>query len=568
MSNVHDCNLPPKDTSGFSKLPPNASPFRKLARGLRKQLAVNPNNFKCKEFFRNKSCQTAEQKRYAQSAHFYVIHPFSNLNSLLEVVFFLTWFACIVSDPLEILTDLGPVSSVYDMIDDIIIINIQRILVVSFFFVGYVDTKTKEIVTQPQRVIWNYLTTYFIFDATATGLTLQTIKLIFLANTSREGEVIFTICKKIIGMCAFLTRLDTLMHFLKHITRYLRLPKGIQTAATYILRTFIYIHCLTCFMYGVPSALYIDDWPQESWMRQAQIHRDSDTTLLSRYMECLLVIVCYFFGASHGLYNVNMPNEQLYLTIVTLFGRLYTLFLLADLLKNFGIAGVAESKYEQQLSTLEEYMLSKDLPSNLRKRLLQFYEYKLQKHYFNEPEIMSTLSEHLRTELFLFAARKLIRKVHVFKCLPKATLGAIIASMKMETYSPRDVIIKIGTNIENLFFISSGTVAVINGEGLELLHMEDGEEFGIISTFTDLKQKYQIETVEPTEVFYINKDVFLGLLSTHPEAIKKFHESIEKRASKLLMIEETIKKGGVGFLSELRSGKILESLNKRPTVEK
>nr|XP_023025175.1 potassium/sodium hyperpolarization-activated cyclic nucleotide-gated channel 4-like [Leptinotarsa decemlineata] len=231
--------------------------------------------------------------------------------------------------------------------------------------------------------------------------------------------------------------------------------------------------------------------------------------------------------------------------------------MIADLLKMFGLVGISESKYEQYLGQLEEYMSSKNLPDELRIRLLKYYEYKLQKHYFNENQILATLSEHLRIEMFLFGARKLIEKAQLLKTLPRTTLASLFASMSTETFMPTDIITKAGQPVEDVYFISSGTVAVVNAANTEITHLEDGDEFGFLVT-EDGKLIYTHIAVETSEIYYISKKLFLEFLGAHPEIFKYFENKVKKRIEKFDSIETTLLLGGNDILSSLRSGKLLE----------
>ncbi|KAJ8958431.1 hypothetical protein NQ318_002217 [Aromia moschata] len=506
--NVHVCSLPKQENSGFPKLPPNASCGSRFIRRLRKFTAINPNNAKCKTFFRNRSGLVAEAKHCANSPYFFVIHPFSNCHSIIEVTFFVAWLYSLIIGPLVAFEPLRSTNKLYDIVEHYFLLNIQRLLVISFFFNGYVDQKTQNIIIDPRKIALRYFRTYMFFDLIATESITSPIQQ-YIAKYYVE-EVSFTVNSgiRIFIILCYYVRFNTVIYYLRDISLIVKLPRGVKVIFVHILRTYLILHLFTCILYGVPKTLYFDNWPEQSWLVQAHIHVTGNSSLMNKYLECFLVAVCYFFGASHGVYDVNLPNEQLCLSIVTLFGRLYTLFLLADLLRVFGIAQVAESNYEQQLCCLEEYMTSKNLPEKLRKRLRNFYEYKLRRRHFNEHEIFSTLSEHLRTELFLFAARKLIKRLFVFKTVPKSIVYSLISLMKLEIYSPRDIIVKFGATVDNVYFISSGTVSVINQEGAELCHLEDADEFGIISSVTDDKQMYQIEAVEPTEIIYINKQLF------------------------------------------------------------
>lgn len=59
----------------------------------------------------------------------------------------------------------------------------------------------------------------------------------------------------------------------------------------------------------------------------------------------------------------------------------------------------ASHKYIEMLRQLREYMRHKHLPDYMQRRLLTYYEFRFQKSYFRESEILSTISGQLRQVL-------------------------------------------------------------------------------------------------------------------------------------------------------------------------
>lgn len=51
-----------------------------------------------------------------------------------------------------------------------------------------------------------------------------------------------------------------------------------------------------------------------------------------------------------------------------------------------------ETKYQQIMTELQQYMRHKKLPVQLQNRLVQYYDYRFQKTYFKESMILHTLS--------------------------------------------------------------------------------------------------------------------------------------------------------------------------------
>lgn len=53
-------------------------------------------------------------------------------------------------------------------------------------------------------------------------------------------------------------------------------------------------------------------------------------------------------------------------------------------------------KYDEMEKQLKEYMQHKQLPAHMKSKILTYYEFKYQKRYFRENEILATISEQLR----------------------------------------------------------------------------------------------------------------------------------------------------------------------------
>lgn len=64
----------------------------------------------------------------------------------------------------------------------------------------------------------------------------------------------------------------------------------------------------------------------------------------------------------------------------------------------------AHHKYVEMEKQLREYMRHKRFPEYMQKRLVTYYEFRFQKSYFRESEILATISGQLR-QVLMFTAR-------------------------------------------------------------------------------------------------------------------------------------------------------------------
>ncbi|CAH1991578.1 unnamed protein product [Acanthoscelides obtectus] len=213
------------------------------------------------------------------------------------------------------------------------------------------------------------------------------------------------------------------------------------------------------------------------------------------------------------------------------------------------------------MGEVKEYMMAKNLPQDLRTRLEEYYECKMQKKFFSETKIIDTLSERLRTEMYLHFARKLIEQNNTLKTLPSTTLGVLISYMKSETFLADDVVCAVGKPTDMVFFLSAGTVAVYNKNSLELDHLYDGQDFGL-----DGGRRYAYVAAETSEIYYIRYKIFKSLMSEHNEVWANYEKKWAELQKRYNEIENEMESGGETILYELNRGALLEAPKTRLVI--
>nr|XP_023021156.1 potassium/sodium hyperpolarization-activated cyclic nucleotide-gated channel 2-like [Leptinotarsa decemlineata] len=247
-------------------------------------------------------------------------------------------------------------------------------------------------------------------------------------------------------------------------------------------------------------------------------------------------------------------------------GRIYTLFLIADLLGVFGFTGTSESEYERNLAQLNALMRSENLSMDLRKKLVNYYECKYMKNHFNEDEIFSAMDDFMKTELLLFSARKLLLKIEAFQSIPRTQFVDLFMHKKSTIYLPNDVISKRGSTVDKIYFICYGTVAVLNAKDREIIHIKDGDHFGLISYWTspDLQHIFSHVAVETCEIFMVSTKIMNEFFYRNQEAKKYFENKARETIQLYKLIDKTISRGGTDLLSDLRGKLLFEVPKLRP----
>lgn len=436
-------------------------------------------------------------------------------------------------------------------------------IICSLFITGYVGPKN-EIVIDQYKITRKYLTTYFVFDLTSlVTVTLYEVYTISLSKTQYLENfkwIFYVFCCALFSLCV---RIRTVLNILSRTLSARRCNKWLTFVIINSFKVIYLLHASTCLFYLIPMAIYSGNFPEKSWFYIMNIHQPKTLyDYLDLYTRCLTVCVCTFLGAKDNTYKPTLPYELLSIAVVGFVGRLYTLFFIGKALRVCSSIGISESKYDQCMLQLNEYANSKKLPQDLKDKLIEFYDNKLQKRFFNENQIMRHLSDTLRTEMFLFNAKSLISKTPLLSKLPNNVLGILFTLMSSETYLGGQVIAKPGDQIRYIHFIASGTIVIYTKDNLELAHLKDGNDFGFLSEWVAKKcfHKYLFVAIETSQMYQIPVKVFADFFRVKSDILVYFEKKTKARSEYLIKLETFLQSGekGESIIAHLRSGLVLE----------
>lgn len=564
---THHCQIATDSQSCLPKLPPQASFLKRCARSIRKKFMVSRKNPRARVFCRSDAAIKAERYRHLQASCF-IIHPFSQFSIIREMVMCIVWLTMFTLEPIlaafpKETTVVLPYLS--EFVDVVLFLN-----VIMCFVLGYHISKTKEVVLEPKRIVRHYLGTYCFVDL-ATALPSNTVMLVVF---NVENHVALTVSG--IGQALGFLRLSTTINYLKPLTLLFGIGDTAHEVICLVIVSFFCIHWLACLTYLVPTISYSLNGSvnNDSWTIPANLTPDKvNFTLVHVYTECFLMVLCHLLAAGHGIHTTNAVEEIALFCMVYVGGMIYSAYMVATIFEMVRSTRASENKYEEIMYQLNMYMVNKELPHELRTRLLVYYKHRFQMRYFRETSILSTLSEHQRSELFVFSCKELIDSAKLFQGIPKTIVGVIMGSLKHEVYLTDDVIIKAGSVGDSMFFIDRGTVAEVLSNGKEVRHLEDGEHFGEIQLILEEASGQQIVSyiaTEITECFRLEKKELKHCMSLFDEFAERLIKQAKDRYDLLMQMEDdedfVINRKDV--LHDLRSGKILDRPRYRVAIEK
>ncbi len=149
-----------------------------------------------------------------------------------------------------------------------------------------------------------------------------------------------------------------------------------------------------------------------------------------------------------------------------------------------------------------------------------------------------------------------------FQVLDENDLRHFVPLLKMEKYSPGDIVIRKGDPGKRLYIIVSGLVEVIGRNGVSIAFLGKGEVFGEMSLLSGDPVTATIKVADPAKVLYMEGDDFRRLLNRSASLQMYFTRLLSRRLTEVnLMRSEDFDSGMVGNLSEMSPSELFQSLN-------
>ncbi|KAB0800754.1 hypothetical protein PPYR_06493 [Photinus pyralis] len=303
----------------------------------------------------------------------------------------------------------------------------------------------------------------------------------------------------------------------------------------------IVLHWITCMLYALPRMIKILSVGDHSdyWMDMEGSKLTDTDSLVAIYIQCFFRASCFFFNVDHG---GKLPKTYIDLVLsisTSIIGYVLMAILLILILQYVCSGGSAESKYQEIVSQVQEYMRYKQLPCDIQNRIMTCYEYRFRKKYFREEVIKATMSDRLRREINVYNYRRLIDTVSLFKGVPDQVVVDIVNCLRHDIFLPNDIIMKANTIGDCMYFLSSGTVCVITPTGREVCHLYDGAFFGEIALLQkDQKRIATVYALEICEVYRLERKYFQHCFASNMELCRKLQRVADERREQTALIED------------------------------
>ncbi|HSP86910.1 MAG TPA: cyclic nucleotide-binding domain-containing protein [Ignavibacteriaceae bacterium] len=246
---------------------------------------------------------------------------------------------------------------------------------------------------------------------------------------------------------------------------------------------------------------------------------DARANIAEEYLTSLYWCMQTITTVGYG--DVTPPSalHKIYSMLVMLFGVGVYGFVIGNVANILLKRDPAKTQFLNNLERLRLFVNFREIPSNLQKRIRNYYEYIWkQKIGANETEFVSSLPDGLKTEVELFLKRDVLERIPLFKGINDSFLREVSLHLRPVVYTPGDYIFKAGDRGNEMYFLISGKMKVLTGDEKKVLNnLSDGDFFGELALFQNEIRLATVQAVTYCDIYILNKEVFEHVLNNYPE---------------------------------------------------
>jgi len=195
-----------------------------------------------------------------------------------------------------------------------------------------------------------------------------------------------------------------------------------------------------------------------------------------------------------------------------------------------------ESALREKLQTLNHFMITRRLPTDLQQRIRSYYlTIWVRRGGVDDAAIMEELPNTLRTEISLVMNQDILGKVPIFASSSTGFIHSLVQHLKLQTYGPKELIVREGDIGSEMYFVSRGQVNVIVGDRT-VGTIGSGGFFGEIAVLQDMAVRTaSIEAVNYCDLFVLTHEDMSNLFKNFPaEKQIILHVADTRRAKDML----------------------------------
>eukprot|EP00118_Oscarella_pearsei_P005056 m.22589 g.22589 ORF g.22589 m.22589 type:complete len:596 (+) comp28364_c0_seq2:538-2325(+) len=493
-------------------------------------LVVTDNKMALKLFGSKRAIET-EQVRQQRSSP-WIIHPCSSFRMYWDVVILFVLAVNVILLPVVIAFFSDELSTHWIVLNSITDVVFLTDVIINFRTGILTDGRGQELVILNSRTIAiRYLKTWFALDAVAS-IPFDSISKIFLDEDNHSSLLRASKALKALRVTKLLSllrllRLSRLKRFLDKWEEAFSMTKALFQILKLVGVMLLLAHWSGCVQFMVP---FMQGFPEDSWVA---INHLQDSPVGVRYTWSVFKSLSHMLCIGYGRFPpMNVSDAWLTIISMLLGASFYALFI-GHISSHILTANSPTRLFEAKINQVQEYMQHHKLPMGTRSRVTKYFTHKYEGRLFDEQEILSELSDSLRSEVVGFNCQGLVESVPLFNNADPYFIQMIVTRLCFEVFLPDDIIIKVGTVGDKMYFIREGIVDVIDESGEVFTSLTEGSYIGEICLLGRTRRVATVKAVTICDLYSLSLEHFNAAVEEFPDMRITLERVAVERLAKL-----------------------------------
>ncbi|XP_028847592.1 hyperpolarization activated cyclic nucleotide-gated potassium channel 5 [Denticeps clupeoides] len=447
-----------------------------------------------------------------------VIHPFSPIRGYYIMCMMAVTFLNLIGIPIEIAFLDGHSSLGWEgfniFSDTLFLFDVAL-----NFRMGIIHEESETAILDLKTIRKKYLKSWFIPDLIAAFPVAYILIIADLHYTSDAASskhtkmVRFLMFVRIISLVRLL-RVSRLVRFFNEVERgsktNLEAVRMFFKVLSLFMMVFLLCHWNGCIQYFVPM---LKNFPPDCWVAREKL---TNATVVKKYSFAVFRAFSHMISISYGASGSPKNASDLWVVMTSVVsGALMYTVLVANSTVMIAQADPTAKAYKRKMNELNNYMTFWSLPLNIRERITKYYQCRYVGKYYNEKEVLNSVSSCIREEMLKVMCARLVKSVPFFRSWDENFISVIILHLQYEVYQEGDIIVHQETVADRMFFIEHGQVLMeANTFKKDLC---DGDYFEEECLLFQGKRLARFRALTPCHIYSLAVETFQEILQDFPE---------------------------------------------------
>ena len=246
----------------------------------------------------------------------------------------------------------------------------------------------------------------------------------------------------------------------------------------------------------------------------------------SSYIEALYWSVTTLTTIGYGDIVPHNHPQMLYAIFIMLIGFVMMGYLIGNISGLLNRSDPLRAQYAAALEEVTAFVQYHNLPSTLTHRIVEYFGYMWrQRAAFDEPHILNSLPSGLRSEVSLHLKRDVIQRVPFFREAGEQFIREIANQMRPLVATPGELVFHFGDPANHMYFISQGTLDVLDQNMVVIGTLTDGDFFGEMALLEHRRRGANVRARDYCNLYVLDSESFNGIIEQHSD-FKSYMERI------------------------------------------